>query len=74
MKRDDRVALLFELMKFGKVSNDAAAKFEIIPEQPVEEKKLIADAAEAVEVVGDDELEAAALKNAVKEINSDSGK
>jgi len=74
MKRDDRVALLFELMKFGKVSNDAAAKFEIIPEQPIEEKKLIADAAEAVEKIDADELEAAAANIDPKEDNDDTGK
>jgi hypothetical protein len=65
-QRDD---VVLKLSQFRDVDVHARNKFEIIPEQLIEEKKLIADAAEAVEKVDADELEAAA-----KEVPNDTGK
>lgn len=64
LPKAQRGDVIMKLCQFGEVGYRARAKFEVLPEpQPVEEKKLIADAAEATEKIDADELEAAAKEN-----------
>lgn len=75
MTKVERNALILDLMPFGKVNYEVGSKFAIIPEsQSNDEKKLIADAAEAVEKVDANELETHVMNVNPKEDNDDAGK